>query len=51
MALKEDDIDFEKLTLTVDESYDSKHRTIPISSDLANILRNWIMYHRQELFK
>lgn len=50
-ALKEDDIDFEHLTLRGDESYDSMrrtlkttkttnaNRTIPISSDLAKVLR------------
>lgn len=63
IALKEDDIDFEHLTLRGDESYDSMrrtlkptkttnaNRTIPISADLAKVLRHWIMYHREELFK
>lgn len=61
LALRYDDIDFDKYTLTVDESYESRDgiikdpkteagfRVIPITKQLAQRLASWQKYQAKEL--
>jgi len=63
LALKYDDIDFLHQEIQVDESWDGQHqqlkepktahakRRVPVPAKVMAVLKRWISYHRQTLFR